>query len=75
MHADTPRPAPFSRIRLVHVAAPIIVSVGLVIAGYVTLPALADDIASTVKPIETEATTASIEPAATSTTTTSIAAN
>lgn len=74
MHADTPRPAPFARIRLLHVLAPMIVSVGLIVAGYSTLTDLADEIASTVKPLESEATTPAMEPV-TPATATAIAAN
>lgn len=79
MHADTPHAdssrAPFARIRLVHMIAPVAVSIGLVVGGYSVLTDLADEIASTVRPLESESTTPAVEPVTSPVTATTIAAN
>lgn len=55
MHADSHRSARFPRVRLVHLLAPVALSVGLVVGGYMTLTDLADEIALTVKPLQSDA--------------------
>ena len=50
MRTDTHR-STFPRVRFVHMLAPVALSVGLVVGGYSMLIELADDIASTVKPV------------------------
>ena len=50
MRTDTHR-STFPRVRFVHMLAPVALSVGLVVGGYSMLIELADDIASTVRPV------------------------
>ena len=76
MHADTASRAPFARIRLVYLLAPLAVSVGLVVGGYTMLSSFAEEVASTVKPIQSESTTPAVDPVTTTAgAVTTIAAN
>ena len=75
MHADTQHPAQFPRIRLVHMLAPVALSIGLVVGGYMVLTDVADEIASTVKPIQSPTAAPAIDVVDTPVAANTVAAN
>lgn len=79
MHAAPHRSTPFLRTRAFHIVVPLVLSVGLVCAGYTVLSDMADSIAATVVPNEdvTRSNTDAVrvEPVAPSAAPNAIAAN
>lgn len=79
MHVSTdtsaPRTASFLRTRLLHVAAPVALSIGLLVAGYTVLSDFADSVAATVTPTRSERILPAATPVANAPHATAIAAN